>query len=278
MKKQFLGAVAVIVFLATPASAADLVLKAPVTMHNWTGCYLGANGGWKSGRFVDTVTVAGGSVLVPGVGLVPFAPGTSLSDPVTTNSGAAGGQVGCRWENGEHWVFGLEGDFDWTSLNAVATNTTSTTGLFPGDRFTNHASWESSGRVVFGRALDRWLVYGTGGFAFSRVTMSGAFAGGPFPTVPAVAVPSSTSDSQILTGGTLGFGATYALGSNWEIGAEYRYTSLMPKNFNLGNVTAVCLGTPPVCVSTAATGHKGLDTNEVLVRLNYSFGRLDGAR
>jgi outer membrane immunogenic protein len=272
MTKQFLGGVALIAVLATPAVAADLSLKAPPRpAFNWSGCYLGANGGWKSGRFVDTVVTSGGSALIPRIGLIPFPPGAVDMDPATTSSGAVGGQVGCRWENGEHWVFGLEGDLDWTGLDAVVTSTSPpTTGIFPGDTFENRARWEGSGRIIFGRTLDRWFVYGTGGFAVSRVTMSANFIA---TTIGGVAFPASSgSDSQILTGGTLGFGVTYALTSNWEIGAEYRYTYYQPKNFNLGTATAVCLGAPPVCASTAATGHKGLDTNEVLARINYRFG------
>ena len=55
MKKFFLGAVGLVALgLAAPAPAADLAAKAPGPMmaaiYDWTGFYIGANGGWGSSR------------------------------------------------------------------------------------------------------------------------------------------------------------------------------------------------------------------------------------
>lgn len=58
MKKFLLGAVGVVA-MVTSASAADLAArpytKAPpvvAAMYNWSGFYIGANGGWGSSRQV----------------------------------------------------------------------------------------------------------------------------------------------------------------------------------------------------------------------------------
>jgi outer membrane immunogenic protein len=281
MKKLILGTAALSAAgFVTVASAADLPVKAPPIVpivYNWTGCYVGGNGGFKWARFNESVDTTGGSILVPGVGLIPFAPGHVDLDHETASSGVLGGQIGCRWENAEHWVFGVEGDFDWTRINATVTDTSpGTTGLFPGITFDNRMRWEGSGRVTLGRSFDRWLVYGTGGIAFARVDMDANFPAAVFgggAQIPAF----FSSDSKTLVGGTIGLGTAYMLTRNWEIGAEYRYTFYAQSAYNLGTVTAFCVPVlaaavvPPVCANTNVTGHKGAETQEVLFKLNYHF-------
>jgi outer membrane immunogenic protein len=277
MKKLILGTVALSALgLTNVASAADMPLKAPPiipVVYNWTGCYIGANGGWKWGRWNESVDTTAVGVIGPNGPTLLQAGHADLDHP-TSSSGAFGGQIGCRWENAEHWVFGVEGDFDWTRLNATVINTSpATTGIFPGDTFDNRMRWEGSGRVTLGRSFDRWLVYGTGGIAFARVDMDANFIpvvvnGIPFPGAVG-------SDSKTLVGGTVGLGTAYMLTKNWEIGAEYRYTFYAQSAYNLGTVTAFCAPVTfqptPVCVNTTATGHKGAETQEVLFKLNYRF-------
>jgi outer membrane immunogenic protein len=282
MKKLILGTVALSAAgLVNVASAADMPLKAPAVapvVYNWTGCYIGINGGFKWGRFNESVDTPFSSITIPGVGVVPLAPGHVDLDHSTATSGAAGGQIGCRWENAEHWVFGVEGDFDWTNLHASVVDAAPPAfGLSPGDTFENRMRWEGSGRITLGRSYGQWLFYGTGGIAFSRVEMNANFipvtvgAGVPFPGAVG-------SDSKTLVGGTVGLGTAYMISKNWEIGAEYRYTFYAQSDYNLGPSTPFCarplttLAPPaPVCVSPIATGHKGAETQEVLFKVNYHF-------
>ena len=147
MKKLILGTVALSAAgLVNAAFAADLPVKAPPivpVVYNWTGCYIGANGGFKWGRFNESVDSASTSINIPGVGVVPLASGHIDLDHASASSGAFGGQIGCRWENAEHWVFGVEGDFDWTRLHAtVVDNAPPAFGLFQGDSFENRMRWE----------------------------------------------------------------------------------------------------------------------------------------
>jgi len=279
MKKLILGTVALSAAgLVNVAFAADMPLKAPPivpVVYNWTGCYIGANGGWKWGRFNESVDTEGTTISIPGVGLIPLAPGHVDLDHETASSGAFGGQIGCRWENAEHWVFGVEGDFDWTNLQATVYDTApATTGLFPGDYFDNRMRWESSARVILGRSYGQWLFYGTGGLAFSRVDMDANF----IPVVVGgIPYPGATgSDSHILVGGTVGLGTAYMLTRNWEIGAEYRYTFYAQSAYNLGTPAAFCGNVSATafliaCADTTATGHKGAETQEVLFKVNYRF-------
>ncbi|MGY8664495.1 hypothetical protein Q3C01_19385, partial [Bradyrhizobium sp. UFLA05-109] len=99
MKKLLLAAVGFAgLGLAAPASAADMAVKAPppapvVAIYNWSGFYIGANGGWGQSRgCVDFVTDIFGTVA---------------GGCATRSGGLVGGQIGYRWQTNQ-FVFGLE--------------------------------------------------------------------------------------------------------------------------------------------------------------------------
>src|SRR5689334_14515569 len=84
--------------LATSASAADMAVKAPPpaplpVIYNWTGFYIGANGGWGSSRSCWDFVLVGGPVFGDGCR--------------ERSGGLFGGQVGYRWQSNQ-FVFGLE--------------------------------------------------------------------------------------------------------------------------------------------------------------------------
>ena len=93
--------------MAAPASAADLAVKAapaPILapIYNWTGFYIGANGGWgDSHQCVDFLGVTG-TVF-----------GEGCRD---RSGGVVGGQIGYRWQASQ-WVFGVEAQGDWADLS-----------------------------------------------------------------------------------------------------------------------------------------------------------------
>ena len=74
-------------------------------MYDWSGFYIGANGGWGSSRkcwdFIDAGVVV----------LRAFAEGCH-----DATGGTAGGQIGYRWQAGT-WVFGLEAQGNWADLS-----------------------------------------------------------------------------------------------------------------------------------------------------------------
>jgi len=102
MKRFLLATVGLIALgMAAPASAADLAARPyteappPVVapIYDWSGFYIGANGGWGQSRNCwDFVTVAG----------------AIIRDGCRDQSGGiVGGQLGYRWQTGQS-VFGLE--------------------------------------------------------------------------------------------------------------------------------------------------------------------------
>src|SRR6476469_5922828 len=111
MKKFLLGTVGLLALgMAAPASAADLAArpytKAPPPMvapiYDWTGFYIGGNGGWGQSRNCWDFLDAGG---------VAFASGCR-----ERSGGLIGGQIGYRWQASQ-WVFGLEAQGDWADLS-----------------------------------------------------------------------------------------------------------------------------------------------------------------
>src|SRR5438477_11514975 len=109
MKKLLLG-IAGVIALAAPASAADLAArpyaKAPAmiaAVYDWSGFYIGVNGGWGSSRKCwDFVTPVTGTLVTDGCH--------------DASGGTIGGQIGYRWQSA-NWVFGFEGQGNWADFS-----------------------------------------------------------------------------------------------------------------------------------------------------------------
>jgi len=170
MKKLLLAGVAVTALYAGSANAADLARPAPVyvprpvvvPLFTWTGCYAGGNGGglWAADTWTDTVFGGFGS---------------------NTASGGLGGlQGGCNYQVGA-WVFGIQGDYDWTRASSNTANAiipaffggAPVVGLTDSTKHNTLAS--ATGRV--GYSWDRFLAYVKGGeydyYGFSSASPAG---------------------------------------------------------------------------------------------------------
>src|SRR5262249_8919327 len=97
--------------VAAPASAADLAArpytKAPAmvaAIYNWSGAYVGINGGWGNSHSSWTTTSLGG---------FPIAFDEGSHD---ASGGTVGGQIGYRWQS-QAWVFGLEAQGNWADFS-----------------------------------------------------------------------------------------------------------------------------------------------------------------
>src|ERR1700712_3650099 len=160
MKKFLLGTVALVAF-AAPAAAADLAArpytKAPpmlAAVYDWSGFYIGANGGWGS----NPQCWEAGTVWACFIG------GEGCHDAA---GAVAGGQVGYRWQSSA-WVFGLEAQGDWADLRGSQVNRV--IGLFsPGD-VTNRSKIDGFGLFTgqIGYAWNNVLFYVKGGAAVTR--------------------------------------------------------------------------------------------------------------
>ncbi len=154
MKRLVLAAVGALAVVTTMASAnaADLPrrnalpVKAPVfaAPYNWSGAYIGINGGGGWGRSDFSAPVATSSF--------------------NTSGGLVGGTLGYNYQVGQA-VFGLEGDIDWSDIKG-------STACGAGQRCENRNNWLGTTRGRIGYAFDRYLPYVTGGLAFGGVKNS----------------------------------------------------------------------------------------------------------
>lgn len=80
------------------------------------------------------------------------------------------------------------------------------------------ADWMATLRPRLGWVEDNWLGYVTGGVAVTQLKLDTLFTDNAFSGF------SQSSDTQIVTGWSLGFGGEYALDANWSLRGEYLYT------------------------------------------------------
>jgi outer membrane immunogenic protein len=246
------------------ASAADLPVKAPpmvAPVPTWTGCYIGANGGWGFGRGHDflapNITAASQAFWNPAFN-AGAAPHFFSYD---TSGGVAGIQGGCNAQYGP-LVLGVEGDFDWANVRgSQAIATSGVPGFVPGAFASGqNLDWLGTLRARIGWAPSyQWLLYATGGIAFGQVGYNLAFA---FPGSNDFHAISQTNQE---VGWTVGVGAEWAFTHSWSVKAEYLYVDL--GNVNLVSIPAGRAANLATNLTETFQNHY----NIVRVGINYKF-------
>jgi outer membrane immunogenic protein len=266
MKNILSASIGMLALSAMPAVAADLPVKARpmvpvVTAYNWTGCYIGGNVGGKWARTDDSVTI----VDVPGF---PGSGRTVTFGRETATTLIGGGQVGCNYQPvGSNWVFGVEGDVDAQRWRTTRVQPVTLPPFVVGDSFDVRSDWQASARGRLGYAWDRWMIYATGGAAFTNVKV-----GTNFPIfVGAVTFPATfAEDSKTIWGPTVGGGFEYAFTGNWSFGVEARYSWYGNQTFNGGVVASLpAVGGGFLFAPVSQTLR--IETFEATARLNYKF-------
>jgi outer membrane immunogenic protein len=229
MRKLLLASAAIASLMATSAFAADLPVKAPpmvVPVWNWTGFYVGVNGGYSWGRAHATVE-----------------PNTPLATNIAhdVNGGLGGGQIGYNWQVNPKWLLGVEADIQGTGerggsidpltpvrigsigLSGVTTNNTS----FP---------WFATFRGRVGWLPDpSLLLYATGGLAVGEVkfntqaTLTAQLFDGNSNNpigAPVTVVGPVAFDTQTRVGWTAGAGIEKKFDPHWSGKLEYLYIDL----------------------------------------------------
>jgi outer membrane immunogenic protein len=251
MKKFWLTTVGLAVLgMGAPASAADLAARpytkappAPVAaVYDWTGFYIGANGGGGSSRKCwDIVTDPFGVAVVP-----PFREGCH-----NATGGTVGGQIGYRWQWGGGWVFGIEGQGNWADFRGDSLS------AFLGDR-------DRSRIDAFG------LLTGQIGYAWNNVLLyvkgGAAVTGDKFERRDAVSNLLISSVNETRWGGTVGAGLEFGFAPNWSVGVEYDHLFMGTRNLTFNGPGGVFDGTDRI----------SQDVDIGLVRLNYRFGGFGG--
>jgi outer membrane immunogenic protein len=231
-KLSILGA-SLAALCSTAVLAADLPVTPPPPVYvpySWTGIYLGINLGLGGDRFQYPF-----SVSVPAV--ATFASGNAS---ITSSGIIGGGQIGYNWEFGNNVVLGFETDFDGAGIRGKATANLNgiALGAVPfgaAIQAGSRINYIGTVRGRLGYAWDRFLVYGTGGFAYgqvnSAISASAAAGGG------AIAFTDSQNSSR--TGFAVGGGFEYALTNNLTVKTEYLYVNLGTNNILNQNLFGV---------------------------------------
>lgn len=218
-----LAAVAALaVAIGASAHAADMrpLYKAapPAPVYNWSGCYVGAGGGYgKSSEETALVVVR----ALPGIPA-----GTDFVDGLTQGDTGwlATAQVGCDFQFagpiGGNWVVGAFVDGDWADIHGRHTGGDVNIGLQQGEEKLSR-SWAAGGRLGW-LVNPQLLTYVSGGYTeaqFDAVNYVSAL----FPAIGApvgLQLPGRTQQGWFLGGGV-----EYAIG--WLPGlfvkTEYRY-------------------------------------------------------
>jgi outer membrane immunogenic protein len=245
IRKTLVAAIGLAALGMAPALAADLpartyskepAMVAPV--YDWSGFYIGLNGGGASSRECYFLTSVAG-VAIAG------APTEGCHD---ANGVVAGGQVGYRWQSAS-WVFGVEAQGDWANLRGA---NASLTALIP---YTNQTKIDAFGLFTgqVGYAWNNALLYVKGGAAVTENKYSSFFTAGGV-------VFNQTTEAR--WGGTAGVGLEYGFAPNWSVGIEYNHLFM-----GRSNVTF-----PVSAIAVTRSDNIGEGVDMGTVRLNYRFG------
>ena len=242
MKKLSVAVVGMAVLgFASSASAADMAArpyKAPppvvAPIYNWTGFYIGANGGWANSHscwdFVDVT-------------------GLAVRDGCRDASGGTvGGQIGYRWQSNQ-FVFGLEAQGNWADLSGSRVSLINTA-------FSTRTRVDAIGLFTgqIGWAWNQALVYLKGGAAVTDNRYD------IFNTIGGLNLASADATRW---GAAVGVGFEYGFAPNWSIGVEYDHLFMGHSNNSFSVVNPIVTG---------ALNRIDQDVDMVTLRLNWRFG------
>jgi len=259
MRKMLLGVVGLIALgAAAPAIAADLparpYVKAPVmipAIYDWTGLYIGLNGGGGSARKCWDVNNALGIPVVPAV----------HEGCHNATGGLVGGQIGYRWQAGA-WVFGVEAQGDWANFRG-SNASIPVAALLGVPLLTNQTKVDAIGLFTgqVGYAWDNVLWYVKGGAALTDDRYNGLVTG-------TNALIDTSNETR--WGGTVGTGVEIAFAPSWSVGFEYDHLFMGSRNLNFtaSQLVTATLGQ----VTFTRNDHISQNVDIGTVRINYRWG------
>ena len=243
-------------YLAT-LTILSLPATADANPFTWTGFYIGGNAGAGFGGESTSVDLEGFNYFVanPVPGEV-----TRVGDD---SAFIGGGQLGYNHAFGTI-VAGVEADFSGFDFQAARIPPSSVADWGSDTRVSVEMNWLSTVRGRLGFAMDRWLLYGTGGVTFS----DGVYRNHDFcNTVPRCGGGLLDARGDMDTGWTVGGGAEFAWMANWTAKAEYLFVRFDGDVYS-GTATYPAPRDPVSYKFSASPA----EFNIVRVGLNYKFG------
>jgi len=203
--------------------------------YNWTGFYLGINGGDGWETLNSSVSFASSTILIPS---------SAASANQSLSGFVGGGQVGFNWQI-RSIVLGMEGDFQGSTLrNSV---------IVGSGQVTENLNEFGTFRGRLGFAVDRWMPYVTAGWGYGLLRSElNAGSLGAF---------SSSSSRSFFTAGA---GLEAVVWRHVSFKLEYLYLPIG----SFTNTYAATFGVAPVGTLTAASS---VWANIFRAGLNYHF-------
>jgi outer membrane immunogenic protein len=196
--RKLLLATAAAVLLSTPTFAADLAPVpaepvAPVYAFTWSGFYVGAHVGYGTGS--TDISIEDEDVELGDWSSDGFFGGVQVGYNFQFNALVLGAEADASFA-------GIDGDLDFEGLGVGAST---------------DLNWFGTARLRAGVAMDRALLYATGGVAFGDVENSVA----------------DVEESDTSVGWTAGVGLEYAFADNWSVKTEYLHVDLGDNDFTV---------------------------------------------
>jgi outer membrane immunogenic protein len=202
-------------------------------VYDWSGFYIGANGGWGSSH-------NSWDAVAPNAAFGPE--GSHDAD-----GGTIGGQIGYRWQAGT-WVFGLEAQGNWADFSGSNVSL-----LFPGS--VNRSKVDAFGLFTgqIGYAANNVLLYVKGGAAVTS---------NEYRITTLAGVPTGVTGDDTRWGASVGAGLEYGFAPNWSLGVEYNHLFMQDRTYAFTTPAGGFFGTDRI----------SQDVDLVTARLNYKFG------
>ena len=205
---------ALITLASEPVSAADTTPPAGIRPYQWTGFYAGGHLGDAWGR---SDWSAQGPAATPLNGSLGF----NLPYDMFKGTGSyfLGLQVGYNYQWPTGLVLGAVADMSFP--NTIAGTQTFASPSTGQASYGETVEYSGTVRARIGYALDDWLVYATGGLAWTEDQFQFTFGG--------AATPGATDSSlHARVGWVAGGGVEFPVAPNWTANLEYLFTDFSP--------------------------------------------------
>jgi outer membrane immunogenic protein len=208
-------------------------------IYDWSGFYIGANGGWGSSRKCWDLTNNGGAIITP----------IAAEGCHDASGGTAGGQIGYRWQ-ASAFVFGLEAQGNWADFKGSNSSL-----FFTAPATVNQPKIDAFGLFTgqIGYAWNNALLYVKGGAAVTSDKYRS------FNTATGLVIDSA---NETRWGGVVGAGVEFGFAPNWTVGVEYDHMFMGTQDVRF----AFPSGT------FSATDRVRQDVDLATVRVNYRWG------
>lgn len=215
---------------------------------NWSGVYAGVNLGYGWGES----DISENPIQI--LGLVP----ASFSSSNSIDGFIGGVHLGMN-KQFDHIVLGGEFRLDGANINGSTGDCAGLTTLvgLPGlvdFNCSTEVNWVAAALARIGYAQDRWLAYGSLGWAVAGVSYNSSI------NVPIIGLSLPSGENDTADGFAFGGGVEYAFSDGLSFGVDYTRMNLSAEG------AGVFLG------GVITSGNRDIDLNTVTARLNVKWG------